>query len=219
MRPAGLLSSGFRLYDFGGGLRFGLPIHNLVGRPRKLTITLTTAPAAGIPGTYNLYWSAMASARPPGNIWVTRPRTSFEQQSTPWPCKKLKPSRAPAASQMIPIGDGTPPTSRRRRPKRMSPPNGIPMWWNQKQQCRRFFPTPQCSDERQWITSAAIFGRFPAGISLEQKHPGRFTTGGPAGARGFFITPVGVNGLPAKYLGYLRLSTNGALTYTAGRRQ
>ena len=51
---------------------------------------------------------------------------------------------------------------------------------------------------------------------MEQSTPASFTTAGQPVRADFYQLLSVSNGLPAKYLGYFELSTNGVLTYTAG---
>ena len=59
----------------------------------------------------------------PGNIWVTRPRTSLNTQSTPWPCKNSS-QQGNAASQIDSIGDDASNIASGGDPNGTSPANG-----------------------------------------------------------------------------------------------
>ena len=183
---------------------------------QKIDITTYYSPSQlKYTGTNNLYWSAMASARPPGNIWVTRPRTSLNTQSTPWPCKNSS-QQGSAASQIDSIGDDASQIAVGGDPNGTSPANG-----------NSFVVEPEGSSIGGSFNSysvqigangnlAGYFWGDSSSKSLEQSTPANFTTAGQPVRADFYQLLSASNGLPANYLGYFELSTNGVLTYTAG---
>ncbi len=183
---------------------------------QKIAITNYYSPSQlKYTGTNNLYWSAMASARPPGNIWVTRPRTSLNTQSTPWPCKNSS-QQGSAASQIDSIGDDASQIAVGGDPNGTSPTNG-----------NSFVVEPEGSSIGGSFNSysvqigangnlAGYFWGDSTSKSLEQSTPANFTTAGQPVRADFYQLLSASNGLPATYLGYFELSPNGVLTYTAG---
>ena len=183
---------------------------------QKIDITTYYSPSRlSYTGTNNLYWSAVESARPPGNIWVTRPRASLNTQSTPWPCKNSS-QQGTAASQIDSIGDDASNIAGGGDPNGTSPANG-----------NSYVVEPEGSSVGGFFNSYSVqmsangnlggnFWGDSGGISLEQSTPANFTTAGQPVRADFYQLLSVSNGLPAKYLGYFELSTNGSLTYTAG---
>ena len=186
---------------------------------QKIDITTYYSPSRlSYTGTNNLYWSAMASARPPGNIWVTRPRTSLNTQSTPWPCKNSS-QQGTAASQIDSIGDDASDIAGGGDPNGSSPANGN-SYVVEPEGGKLTGNTSFNSYSFQMGANGDLGGNFwgdsGGNISIEQSTPASFTTAGQPVRADFYQLLSVSNGLPAKYLGYFELSTNGALTYTAG---
>jgi hypothetical protein len=183
---------------------------------QKIAITNYYSPSQlKYTGTNNLYWSAMASARPPGNIWVTRPRTSLNTQSIPWPCKNSS-TEGTAASQIDSIGDDASQIAVGGDPNGTSPASG-----------NSFVVEPEGTSVGGSFNSYSVqigpngnlAGNFWGDVStksLEQSTPASFTTAGQPVRADFYQLLSVSNGLPATYLGYFELSPNGVLTYTAG---
>ena len=183
---------------------------------QKIAITNYYSPSQlKYTGTNNLYWSAMASARPPGNIWVTRPRASLNTQSVPWPCKNSS-TEGTAASQIDSIGDDASQIAAGGNPNGTSPANG-----------NTFVVEPEGSSVGGSFNSYSVqigangnlAGNFwgdASTKSLEQSTSASFTTAGQPVRADFYQLLSVSNGLPATYLGYFELSPNGVLTYTAG---
>jgi hypothetical protein len=183
---------------------------------QKIAITSYYSPSQlKYTGTNNLYWSAMASARPAGNIWVTRPRTSLNTQSTPWPCKNSG-QQSNAGGTIDSIGDDASNIAGGGDPNGTSPANG-----------NSFVVEPEGSSvggsfnsySVQMSANGNLGGNFwgdSSSISLEQSTPANFTTAGQPVRADFYQLLSVSNGLSAAYLGYFELATNGVLTYTAG---
>jgi hypothetical protein len=184
---------------------------------QKITITNYYSPSQlKHTGTNNLYWSAMASARPPGNIWVTRPRASLNTQSVPWPCKNSS-QQGSAASQIDSIGDDASNIASGGSPFGTSPANS-----------NTYVVEPEGGSSSGGFYNSYSFqigangnlgGAFwgdSSGVSVEQSTPASFTTAGQPVRADFYQLLSASNGLPATYLGYFELSPSGVLTYTAG---
>lgn len=172
-------------------------------------------------GTNNIYWSALACQRLPGthstnNIWVTRLRTSLNTQSSPWPCNTAA-QQGNAGSQIDSIGDDASDIASGGDPFGTSPANGT-----------SFVVEPEGGSISGGFYNSYSFqmggagnlgGYFwgdSGGVSLEQSTPANFTTAGQPVRADFYQLRSASSGLPATYLGYFELSTNGILTYTAG---
>jgi len=174
-------------------------------------------------GTNNIHWSAFACQRLPGasstnNIWITRPRSNPNVQSSPWPCKASA-VQANAASQIDSIGKdagniafsvttpfGTSPTSTSTavvEPEGGA--NGAGNYYN--------------SYSFMMGTGGNLGGNFwgdIGGVSVEQSTPSNFTTSGQPVLADFYQLLSANSGQSATYLGYFKLDTAGVLTYTAG---
>ena len=173
-------------------------------------------------GTNNIYWSALARQAPGGsvgNIWVTRPRASLSTQSSPWPCKNSS-QQNNAGSQIDSIGDDASNVAGGGDPFGTSPANG-----------NTYVVEPDGGNTTGGFYNSYSFqminkdgfgdldGNFwgdSGGVSLEQSTPANFTTAGQPVRADFYQLLSVSNGLPATYLGYFELATNGVLTYTAG---
>jgi hypothetical protein len=166
-------------------------------------------------GTNNIYWSALACERPAGNIWVTRPRTSLNTQSTPWSCRNAS-SQNNAGGQIDSIGDDAWNIANGGDPNGTSPANGS-----------SYVVEPKGSSTDGSFNSYSVqignngdlngfFWGDSTSRSLEQSTPANFTTAGQPVRADFYQILSVSNGLPAKYLGYFELATNGVMTYTAG---
>lgn len=179
-------------------------------------------------GTNSIFFSAFACERLPGthatnNIWVTRPRTSLNTQSTAWPCKNAS-AQATAASQIDSIGNDAANITLGGDPFGSSPGSG-----------NTYVIEPEGGSSgagsyfnsySYMMTSAGnLGGTFwgdAGGVSLEQSTPAGFTTSGQP-VRADFYQLLSTNAIAnptnnqaGTYLGYFELATNGVLTYTAG---
>jgi hypothetical protein len=171
-------------------------------------------------GTNSIYWSALACQRLPGanstnNIWVTRARSSLNTQSTPWPCNTPG-QQGSAASRIDIIGNDALDISQGGDPNGASPTNGntfvVERYGNS---------SGDFYDSYGYLVGANgnLGGNFwgdSGGVSVEQSTPSNFTTAGQPVRADFYQLLSISNGLPATYLGYFELATNGVLTYTAG---
>jgi hypothetical protein len=166
-------------------------------------------------GTNNIYWSALACERPAGNIWVTRPRTSLDTQSTPWSCRNAS-SQNNAGGQIDSIGDDAWNIANGGDPNGTSPATGS-----------SYVVEPKGSSNDGSFNSYSVqignngdlngfFWGDSTSRSLEQSTPANFTMAGQPVRADFYQILSVSNGLPAKYLGYFELATNGVMTYTAG---
>ena len=166
-------------------------------------------------GTNNIYWSAMArQGGLPGNIWVTRPRTSLNTQSTPWPCKSYS-TQNTAGSAIDSIGNDANDVAGGGDPNGTSPATGS-----------SYVVEPEGAGYPSFDSYSALIGANgnltgnfwgdSISKSLEQNTPGNFTTAGQPVRADFYQLLSVSNGLPATYLGFFELATNGVLTYTAG---
>jgi hypothetical protein len=183
---------------------------------QKIAITNYYKPSfLSYTGTNNVYWAAMASDRPPGNVWLTRPRSSLNTQSTPWPCKSSS-QQSNAGSQIDTIGDNASNIAGGGDPNGTSPTNG-----------NTFVVEPEGAGSSSFYYSYSVSmgangnlaGNFwgdSGGVSLEQSTPANFITAAQPERADFYQLLSVSNALPATYLGYFELSTNGVLTYTAG---
>ena len=147
-------------------------------------------------GTNNIRWSAVACQRLPGthgtnNIWVTRPRTSLNTQSTTWPCKNAS-TAGFAASQIDSIGNDAFNISLGGDPFGNSPGNG-----------NSYVIEPEGGSSGSGSSFNAynylvtvngnLGGNFwgdAGGNQRGAKHAGQFHHRRPAGARGFLPAPV-----------------------------
>jgi hypothetical protein len=183
---------------------------------QKIVITSYYSPSSlAYTGTNSIYWSAIAGNAPVGNVWVTRPRTSLNTQSTPWPCKNSSQENT-AISQINSIGDNAANIAGGGDPNGNSPANG-----------NTFVVEPEGAGSSSFFYSYSVSmgasgnlaGNFwgdSGGVSLEQSTPSNFTTAGQPVRADFYQLLSVSSGSPATYLGYFELSTNGVLTYTAG---
>jgi len=185
---------------------------------QKIAITNYYSPSVlQYTGTNSIYWSAMADYRPGVGIWVTRPRTSLNTQSTPWPCNTSGQENN-AGGQIDTIGDNASAIDQLSDPYGTSPANG-----------NTFVVEPKAgppggtpgfySYTGSMGSSGNLNGNFwgdSGGVSIEQSTPSNFTTSSQPVRADFYQLLVVSNGLSSTYLGYFELSTNGALTYTAG---
>jgi hypothetical protein len=190
---------------------------------QKITITNYYSPSQlKYTGTNNIYWCALARQTPGGpvgNIWVTRPRTSLNTQSAPWPCKSSSQQNT-TGSQIDSIGDDASNIGTGGDPFGTSPANG-----------NSFVVEPEGGSSSGGFYNSYSYqminkdgygdldGNFwgdSSGVSVEQSTPANFTTAGQPVRADFYQLLSVSNGLPATYLGYFELSPNGVLTYTAG---
>jgi hypothetical protein len=189
---------------------------------QKIAITNYYSPSKlSYTGTNNMYWSALARQAngPIGNIWVTRPRSSLNTQSTPWPCKSYSTQNG-AGSQIDSIGDDAANIAAGGDPFGTSPANGNtyvvePEGGSSSGNFYNSYSYQMVNKDGYGDLDGNFWGDS-GGVSLEQSTPANFTTAGQPVRADFYQMLSVSNGLPAKYLGYFELSTNGVLTYTAG---
>jgi hypothetical protein len=170
-------------------------------------------------GTNNIYWCAIACQRvATKNIWVTRPRTSLNTQSVPWPCNSTS-AEGTVASTIDAIGlDASHISNFSGDPFGTSPGSGSS--YVIEPEGGSSGASSSFNSYSFLMTSAGnLNGNFwgdSDGISVEQRTPANFTTAGQPVRADFYQLLSVSNGLPATYLGYFELATNGVLTYTAG---
>ena len=189
---------------------------------QKIAITSYYSPSQlKYPGTNSIYWSALAryANGPVGDIWVTRPRTSLNTQSTPWPCKGYSTQNG-AGSQIDSIGDDASNIAGGSDPFGTSPTNGSsfvvePEGGSSSGSSYNSYSYQMANKDGYGDLDGNFWGDS-GGVSLEQSTPANFTTAGQSVRADFYQLLSVSNGLPATYLGYFELATNGVLTYTAG---
>jgi hypothetical protein len=177
-------------------------------------------------GTNNIAWSASAcqtyalGGAPTNTIWVTRPRSNVNIQTSPWPCKGGYTEQS-AANRIGSIGNDAVNISSLSDPYGTSPTNGT-----------SYVVEPEESGSTIYSSflpysyliggSGNLGGNFwgsGGSVSIEQTTPANFTSSGLPVRADFYqlLSTNAPNGqATGTYLGYFELSTNGSLTYTAG---
>jgi hypothetical protein len=177
---------------------------------QKITVTQFTGQQLASVGTNSLAWSAFAcdnNSPVDENLWMTRPRSDYNTQTTPWTAGNLF-AQGPAASKIdsvgndaLTIGSGLPASANNTPTALVEAESG------HKQQdngCYAFY-----------IGSLGNFGGSFQG-NIEQNTANNFTTGGQNVRADFYqLLSTNTSG-PGKYLGYFEFYTNGVLIYTAG---
>jgi hypothetical protein len=165
-------------------------------------------------GTNNLAWSAFADDNNSPfyvNLWMTRPRPSFDTQSSPWSPGNLF-AQGPTAGKIESVGNDALSIG-------LSLPAGPNNTTTALVEAESGHAQQGNGSYVFYMGSGGNFsGAFPGNV--EQTTPANFTTGAQNVRADFYqmlSTNATVTGAQAvKYLGYFELSTNGVLTYTAG---
>jgi hypothetical protein len=184
------------------------------------TITIsefTGSQLAASVGTNKVAWSVFASDRSglpfAVNVWVTRPRSSFSTQTSPWPSQSVS-GQGPGAGQMDGIGRDANVIG-----------SGISAGANNS---ANVLVEPESGNNQPGNGSYAFYvgslGNFNGNFEgvVEQTTPAAFTTGAQNVRSDFYqllstnSNPAFNPAVPVTYLGYFEFSTNGVLTYTAG---
>jgi hypothetical protein len=184
------------------------------------TITIsefTGSQLAAAVGTNKVAWSVFASDRSglpfAVNVWVTKPRSSFNTQTSPWPSQSVS-SQGPGAGQMDGVGRDANVIG-----------SGISAGANNT---TNVLVEPESGNNQTGNGSYAFYvgslGNFNGNFEgvVEQTTPAAFTTGSQNVRSDFYqllstsSNPAFNPAVPVTYLGYFEFSTNGVLTYTAG---
>ena len=184
------------------------------------TITIsefTGSQLAASVGTNKVAWSVFASDRSglpfAVNVWVTKPRSSFGTQTSPWPSQSVS-SQGPGAGQMDGVGRDANVIG-----------SGISAGANNT---TNVLVEPESGNNQTGNGSYAYYvgslGNFNGNFEgvVEQTTANNFTTGAQNVRSDFYqllstnSNPAFNPSVPVTYLGYFEFSTNGVLTYTAG---
>src|SRR5581483_2995612 len=177
---------------------------------QKITITQFTGSQLASIGTNGLAWSAFAcdnNSPVDENLWITRPRTSYNTQTTPWTAGNIF-AQAPAASKIdsvgndaITIGASLPASGNNTTTALVEPESGHK---KQDNGCYAFY--------------VGSFGNFGGSFqgNIWQNTANNFTTSSQNVRADFYKLLSTNTSVPAKFLGYFEFYTNGVLVYTAG---
>ncbi len=175
-------------------------------------------------GTNNVAWSAFACQRIPGptganNIWITRPRSNPNVQSTPWPCQNIF-VQGSAASQIDSIGNdgvniaglgGSPASDA----TAVVEPRGGAVGSGSSFNSYTFMMSSTSSYQGLGNLDNNFWGDS-TGLSVEQTTSPTFTSSGQPAIADFYQLLSTRSGQLGTYLGYFKYDTNGVMTYTAG---
>jgi hypothetical protein len=194
------------------------PVSTFVNLPigQHITITQFTGSQLAAVGTNNSKWSAFATdfaISTPKDIWVTKPRSDFNTQTTPWAAENTF-AQGPTAGKMDPVGEdaitigsGLPAGANNTATALVESESGHQV---QDNGCYAFYVAT--------LQNGGSIGNFRDTFqgNVEQATAANFTTSAQ-NVRADFYQLLATNTLgQGTYLGYFEFSTNGVMTYTAG---
>jgi hypothetical protein len=175
-------------------------------------------------GTNDIFFSALACERISGakltnNVWITRPRSNPNVQSTPWPCVSAA-QQGNAASQIDSIGnDGVNIADQGTTPFNLTSPTNTATAVVEPEEGNNgagaYFNSYSFLMGAAGNLGANFWGDS-ASHSVEQATSDTFTSDGQPVLADFYQLLSSHSGQAATYLGYFKLDTAGVLTYTAG---
>lgn len=176
----------------------------------KVTITQYTGTQLGQVGTNSLAWSAFAcdnNSPVDENLWVTRPRSDYNTQTSPWSAGNIF-AQGPAAGKMDSVGNDATTIG-------LLLPAGANNTTTALVETESGHKTADNGCYAFYIGGLGNFsGSFQGNI--EQATASTFTTSGQ-NVRADFYQLLSTNStVPGRFLGYFELFTNGVLVYTAG---
>lgn len=184
---------------------------------QTITISeITATQLAALGGTNKVAWSVLADDQTQlphfRNLWVTRPRSSYGTQTSPWAAQSLS-TQGSAGGQIEGIGEDA-----------ISIGLNLPGGANNS---ANVLVEPESGNNQSGNGCYAYYVGANGNLVsfqgvVEQTTAANFTTSGQ-NVRADFYQLLSTNSNPSfnqsppvKYLGYFEFSTNGVLTYTAG---
>jgi hypothetical protein len=194
---------------------------NMTAGQTKAITTFYSPSLLSYVGTNNIYWSALAcyssSDGRSAAVWLTRPRSDLNTQTTPWLCKNTSTENQPGG-QIDTIGNDAIDISFINNTPAQSATYLVE---HLNSSSSDFYSYSTLMGVNQDL-AGSFWGDASGNKVLEQGTPSNFTTAGQSVRADFYqllstnMIANPTNNQAGTYLGYFELATNGVMTYTAG---